>query len=104
MPAQRAEQEVDLLLQHQTPRLGQRLVRIAGGVGDDDLDLAAAGLVVGLSQNSLKPSTMSLPGVASGPVSGASRPILMVSLWALAAPDARKCDEARTDGAEKIEV
>ena len=48
MAAQRADQEVHLLLQHQTARLGQRLVRIAGGVAGDDLDLAAAGRHAGL--------------------------------------------------------
>ena len=44
----RPEDEMHLFLMHQAARLCQRLIRIAGGVGDDDLDLAAASGVLGL--------------------------------------------------------
>ena len=46
--AQRADQEVHLLLQREAARLRERLVGVAGGVGGDDLDLASAGGVLRL--------------------------------------------------------
>ena len=54
-------------------RLVERLVGVAGGVADDDLDLAPAGGVLRLlpEEREARP-TMSLPGEASGPVSGGS--------------------------------
>jgi hypothetical protein len=48
MAAQRPDHEMHLLLQHQPARLGQRLIRIAGRVAGDDLDLAAARRHAGL--------------------------------------------------------
>ncbi len=46
--AQRADHHLHLLLMHQAARLGDGLVRVAGGVRDHVLDLAAAGHVADL--------------------------------------------------------
>ncbi len=48
MTAQRPDHEMHFLLQHEAARLRQRLIRIAGRVAGDDLDLAAAGGHAGL--------------------------------------------------------
>src|SRR3990170_3364472 len=52
--AERADHEVHLLLVHDAARLGERLVGVARRVGDDDLDLAPAGLVARLLPEELE--------------------------------------------------
>jgi hypothetical protein len=52
--AERADEEVHLLLQREAARLRQRLVGIALRVGDDDVDLAVADFVPGLLPEKLE--------------------------------------------------
>ena len=54
MPAKRADHEMHLLLMDEAPRLGDRLIGIAGRIGDHVLDLATGCLVVDLFPEQLE--------------------------------------------------
>ena len=63
--------------QHEAARLRERLIGIAGRIPVTISILRPPAVMSTCSQNSWKPSTMSAPGDASGPVSGSRKPILI---------------------------